>query len=74
MLKNDHVVPFSVDLKKRISDVIKMDFHPANLKLDWKLIVGSKKVFMPYLCLFGWVYVFYVEHVDRVVYMKHFPL
>jgi hypothetical protein len=23
-----------------------------------------------YLCLIGWVYVFYVGHVDRVVYMK----
>jgi hypothetical protein len=25
-----------------------------------------------YLCLIGWVYVFYVGHVDRVVYMKPF--
>lgn len=32
MHMNDHVVPVTVDVKKRISDVLKMDFHPANLR------------------------------------------
>jgi hypothetical protein len=27
-----------------------------------------------YLCLIGWVYVFYVGHVDRIDYMKLFSI
>ena len=39
MHKYDHKIPLSPT--KSISSVLKMDAHPDNLKIDWKLIAGS---------------------------------
>ena len=36
---NNHTIP--CEDSRKIGSVIKMDFHPDNLKIDWKLITGS---------------------------------
>lgn len=36
---NNHAIP--CENTKKMGNVIKMDFHPDNLKIDWKLITGS---------------------------------
>jgi hypothetical protein len=40
---------------------------------EWNVCMYAFIFCVHYLCLIGRVYVFYVGHVDRVVYMKPFP-
>lgn len=40
MHANDHIIPLD-PLEKKVSNILKMDTHPDNMKINWKLIVGS---------------------------------
>ena len=41
MHSNDHEIPFAANVGTRIQQIMNLDFHPSNLVVDWKLLVGS---------------------------------